>query len=167
MVLQPGSGLPVGRGSSPGSQTTQIPGVRTSQMQMMRGHLGNQFTEQGVHPVHQFPQPYGSQQMAPVAFGQEQMRSATPRGEETASLTRYAQFQQVGIRVLVDSIHISNLIKPKKLQNVLLGQCSFHGGRRQPKADCVARTNRCLAFHHFMLLLPYFYNQSSKFKHIF
>ena len=146
MVLQPGSGLPVGRGSSPGSQTTQIPGVGTSQMQMMRGHLGNQFMEQGVHPVHQFPQPYASQQMAPAAFGQEQMRSATPRGDEAASQTRYAQFQQVGIKVSV--LLILFILKFDLNRNLFyfLGQCSSHGRRRQPQTDCVAWPNRCLTF---------------------
>ena len=105
MVLHPGNGIPLGRGPSPGSQnmTTQSPGVGMPQMQMMRGHLGTQLTEQAVHLVqtHQFPQPYGSQQMAVAASGQEKMRSATPRGDETASQTRYAQFQQVGIKVSV------------------------------------------------------------------
>ena len=150
MVLQPENGVPNGRGSSQGSQTMQLPGVGAPQMQMMRGHLGNRFTDQGIHPVHQFPQPNGSLQMAPAAFGQEQMRSATPRGDEIASQTRFAQVQQVGIKVFVDSIHISNLISRNKLQNFHLGQCSSDGGRRQPKADCIARPNRCQAFHHFL-----------------
>ena len=97
--MHPGSGMPLGRGPSPGSQnmTTQAPGVGMPQMQMMRGHLGNQLTDH----THQFAQPYGSQQMSLAASGQEQMRSATPRGDETASQTRYAQFQQVGIKVSV------------------------------------------------------------------
>ena len=169
MVLHPGNGMPVGRGPSTGSQnmTTQSPGVGMPQIQMMRGHLGNQFTEQGLVQTHQFPQPYGSQQMASAAFGQKQMRSATPRGEETASLTRYAQFQQVGIKVSVLLILFTNFIfTVKKNFNIFtLGQCSSHGGRWQPKADCVARPNRCLAFHHFYVVSAYFIH--SILKHIF
>ena len=72
-------------------------------MQMMRGQLGNQLTEQGAHLVQAppLPQRHGSQQIAPSASGQEQMRSATPRADETASQVRLAQFQQVGIKVSV------------------------------------------------------------------
>ena len=121
MVLHPGNGMPLGRGPSPGSQnmTTQSPGVGMPQIQMMRGHLGNQFTEQGLVQTHQFPQPYGSQQMALAASGQEKMISATPRGDETASQTRYAQFQQVGIKVSVLLILFTNFIftVKKKLQH--------------------------------------------------
>ena len=102
MVVKPANKMPVGQGFPPGSQnmTTQLPGVGTPQMQIMRGHLGNQPTERGVHLVQaqQFLKPYGSQQMALPASGQEQMRSVTPRGDETASQTRYAQFEQVGIK---------------------------------------------------------------------
>ena len=70
--------------------------------EMVSGNVGQgpsqgfyQFAEQGVQ-AHQFPQPYGSQQMALAASGEEQMRPATPRLDERASQARYVQFQQVG-----------------------------------------------------------------------
>ena len=160
MVLQPGNGMPVGHGSYPGppNMTTQLPGVGTPQMQTMRGHLGNQLTEQGTHLIQAqpFPQRRGSQQMALAASAQEQMRSATPRRDEAANQVRYAQFQQVGIKVkMLQSCQFYSYLLRKNINMFIQGNAhAMEVDSNLKRIVLLGQTGGCCpAFHNFMSLL--------------